>query len=258
MQQHESSTSYGTANNRQKRRRLDHPVPRNQFILGQMFRQQTILHRPEQRGLHTKTRQHGQQRGNTLGHERHRGADHQQHLGHFADHDHARFRKSVGKLSRSRRQQNVRSNEQRTRQRRQPRAANAKLEDRQHHHRVLHQIVVQRAARLCQCKRPQATRLQQADRTRGGRHDRACPEHRQRYRVTANVRGNPGHEKNCERRFVSGARQHGNLAPAWPYHPTAYAVRRGSAPAHFTPLRVSDWIVHTEPARYFRSGHHST
>ena len=177
-QQYQCAARDGATDDRQERRRLDHAVAGDQFVLGEMLGQQTVLHRPEQRGLHAETGQHDQQPWHALGQERRGCRCHQQHLGQFVDQDDARLWKPVRQLARGGGEQNVGCDEQRPSERRQPDAANAELEQRQHDHGVLHQVVVQRPAGLRQHQRPQATGLQQSDRRDGHGgvpfvHDRA-------------------------------------------------------------------------------------
>ena len=62
-QQHQRAARDGAADDGQESRRLDHAVAGDQFVLGQMLRQQAVLHRPEQRGLHAETQQHDEQAG---------------------------------------------------------------------------------------------------------------------------------------------------------------------------------------------------
>ncbi len=160
-QQHQCAARDGAADDRQECRRLDHAVAGDQFVLGQMFRQQAVFHRPEQRGLHAEPGQHGEQRRHALGQERRGRRGHQHHLGQLVGQDDARLGESVGQLPSRGRKQNVGRDEQRAGERRQAGAADAELEQRQHDHGVLHQVVVQRAARLRQRQRPQPPRPQQ-------------------------------------------------------------------------------------------------
>ena len=62
-QQHQRAARDGAADDGQKGRGLDHAVAGDQFVLGQMFRQQAVFHRPEQRRLHAEAGQHDQQAG---------------------------------------------------------------------------------------------------------------------------------------------------------------------------------------------------
>ena len=167
-QQHECAAGDGAADDGQESRRLDHAVAGDQFVLGEMLRQQAVFHRAEQRGLHAEAGQHDQQARHALGQEgRGSRGGHQQHLGRLVDQDDARLGEPVGELPGGGREQDVGRDEQRAGERRQSGAADAELEQRQHDHRVLHQVVVQRAAGLGQRERPQATRLQQSDRREG-------------------------------------------------------------------------------------------
>ena len=86
---------------------------------------------------------------------------HQQRPRPPCDADQAGFVEPVGQLPGGGRQQRVGGDEQRAGQCREAGAARAELEDGQHDHGVLDQVVVERAAGLGQAQRPQPARKQQ-------------------------------------------------------------------------------------------------
>ena len=80
-QQHQGAAGDGAADDRQEGRRLDHAVAGDQFVLGEMLRQQAVFHRTEQRRLHAEAGQHDQQARHALGQERRGSRRHQEQLG---------------------------------------------------------------------------------------------------------------------------------------------------------------------------------
>ena len=86
-QQYQCAAGDGADDDGQERRRLDHAVAGDQFVLGEMLGQQAVFHRPEQRGLHAETGQHDQQAGHALGQERRSAAAISTHFRQFVDQD---------------------------------------------------------------------------------------------------------------------------------------------------------------------------
>ena len=170
-QQHKGTASNGTNDDGQKCRCLDQPVARDQLMFLELLRQHPVFDRPEQRRLGAEANQDPQQRRHAFGQERRHRREHQNDLGRLIQADHPRLGEAVGNLAAGGGDQNIRKNEHRPGQCRQARSARAQLEDGEHDHGVLHQIIVQRAAGLRQHERPHAAGCQQQQRLRF-MHDR--------------------------------------------------------------------------------------
>ncbi len=162
VQQHQRTARHGSGQDGEEGRGLDQAVARDEFVVAQMVRQDAVFQRPEHRRLHAEAEQDGQQAGHAAGEERVGGQAHQQDLRRLHHPDQPRFVEAVRELAGGRGQQGVGSDEQRPGQRGEAGAARTQLEDGQHDHRVLHQVVVERAAGLGQAQRAQAAGKQQS------------------------------------------------------------------------------------------------